>query len=82
MSNQWTFPKYDNLDEAVLRFIEILETKEISNNDVEFHPVRVSDGELVSCRVHKTAELNNLIPQMKELAYSTQQRRQMHEWNI
>ncbi len=82
MSNHWTFPKYNNLDEAVLRFVEILETKEISNNDVEFHPVRVSDGELHSVRVHKTAELNDLIPQMKELAYKNQQSRQMHEWNI
>lgn len=59
----WTFPEYTSLEDAVKRLFEILETKEISDQDREFHPVTIS-----SVRVHKTAELESLLPQMKKLA--------------
>lgn len=59
----WVFPEYNNLEDAVKRLFEILETKEVSDNDREFHPVTIS-----SVRVHKTAELESLLPQMKKLS--------------
>lgn len=60
MSNRWTFPKYTELNLAVQRFFEILDTVEISDNDREFHPVTIG-----SCRVYTTAELEELLWQMK-----------------
>lgn len=59
----WEFPKHPDLTSAVKRFFEILDTTEISNNGVRFHPVQIS-----SVRVFKTAELANLLPQMKRFA--------------
>lgn len=60
MSDRWTFPKYEELNPAVQRFFEILDTVEVSNNDREFHPVTIG-----SCRVYATAELGSLLWQMK-----------------
>lgn len=59
----WKFPEYDNLEEAVKRFFEIMDKKEESDSGREFRPNVIS-----SCRVYDTAELESLLPQMKELA--------------
>jgi hypothetical protein len=52
-----------DLKKCVKRFFEILDTKETSDNDKEFHPVEIS-----SVRVFLTHELNHLLPTMKRLA--------------
>lgn len=72
MSNRWTFPKYLEASKAVHRFFQILDGTEFSNNDVEFHPVKMDveeNGKTVisSVRVYKTAELESLLWQMKVL---------------
>lgn len=69
-TRKWEFPPHQTLESAVKRFFEILDTKETSNNDVEFHPVRMDtkDRKINSCRVILTAELEDLLPQMKSLA--------------
>lgn len=59
----WKFPEYNNLEEAVKRFFEIMDKKETSDGGRDFHPNRIS-----SCRIYDTAELESLMPQMKELA--------------
>lgn len=73
MAKVWEFPKYDNLDDAVRRFFEIMDEKEYSDNAQRyFSPVRFEVGEdgkviISSIRVYKTAELTSLLKQMKEL---------------
>lgn len=54
--------KDHNLEECVKRFFEILDVKEISNNDVEFSPVYIS-----SVRLWANAELYYLFERMQEL---------------
>lgn len=69
-THRWEFPPHSNLASAVKRFFEILDYKEVSNNDVEFNPVRMDteDRKIDSCRVMLTAELEDLLPQMKRMA--------------
>lgn len=55
----------DKLEENVRRFFTILDTKEISDNDVEFNPVKL-EVFISSVRVMKTAELNKLLNAMRE----------------
>lgn len=66
----WVFPKYDHLQDAVKRFFEILDIKEVSDNDVEFHPNRMDleSGVINSCRVYNSAELSSVLDQMKVLS--------------
>lgn len=70
MAVKWEFPKYTELAPAVKRFFEILDNKEESDFGQEFHPNRMDTKDLCihSCRVYATAELESLMPQMKELA--------------
>lgn len=71
---EWTFPIYTELRPAVKRFFEILDTTEYSERaDKDFHPIRLdvdkdATAYISSIRVHKTAELNSLLPQMRSLA--------------
>lgn len=73
-NGKWVFPTYDRLEDAVLRFFEILDTQEFSDNAQRyFHPIKLetdNSGKTVisSIRVFKTAELESLLPQMKALA--------------
>jgi len=72
---RWQFE--EDLYKCVQRLLEILETKELSNNGREFHPVYIS-----SCRVMSTHELSFLLSRMKELALKEQQQEEMREWNL
>lgn len=73
-NGKWVFPTYTELEPAVRRFFEILETTEYSERaDKNFNPIRIEtddNGKTVisSIRVFKTAELGSLLPQMKELS--------------
>lgn len=70
-TRKWEFPQHETLQEAVKRFFEILDTKEESfMSGREFSPVRMDfeDRKISSCRVTLTAELEDLLPQMKALA--------------
>lgn len=67
----WTFPGYAHLEDAVVRFFEILDIKEESSmSGRTFHPNRmnVEDRKIDSCRVHNTAELVHVLKEMKRLA--------------
>lgn len=75
VDGKWVFPIYDNLEDAVKRFFEILDGKEYSDNAQRyFHPIKLQVAEedakvfISSIRVFKTAELSSLLPQMKALA--------------
>ena len=84
MAKEWTFPKYDHLQDAVKRFFEILDIKEYSEmSDREFHPNKMNFEERVvsSCRVYNTAELKTVFEQMKVLSGYRQQK-EMKDWNI
>lgn len=65
----WTAP--ETLEENVRMFFEILDTKEVSDNDVEFHPNRFNAEELVinSCRVWDTHRLGKIMIKMKDLSH-------------
>lgn len=58
-----TNPKGITLAELVRELFEILDTFEISNNGVEFHPTYIS-----SVRLMHSAKLKKLLPKMKALA--------------
>lgn len=55
----------ETLKECVSKFFEIMDSKEVSDNDVEFHPNRIS-----SCRVWDTHRLERILKKMKELSAS------------
>lgn len=55
----------DSLEENVRRFFEILDTKEISSNDVEFSPTRL-EVTIGSCRTLHCAKLERLLSAMKK----------------
>lgn len=81
---QWTFPKYDHLEDAVKRFFEILDIKEESEmSGREFSPNRMNfeDRKIDSCRVYNSAELVDLFKQMKILS-GYRQMEEMRDWNI
>lgn len=81
---EWTFPKYDHLQDAVKRFFEILDIKEESGmSGREFHPNQMDfeDRKINSCRVYNTAELVDLFKQMKVLS-GYRQAEEMRNWNI
>jgi hypothetical protein len=52
-----------DLKKCVRRLFEILDVKEVSNNDREFSPVYIS-----SCRVKTSHELGFLLTKMRELS--------------
>jgi hypothetical protein len=84
MAREWTFPKYDHLQDAVKRFFEILDIKEESEmSGREFHPNRMNfeDGKIDSCRVYNSAELIDLFKQMKILS-GYRQIEEMREMNL
>lgn len=56
-----------NLSLLVREFFAILDTKEESNNGVEFSPVFIS-----SCRIQLTARLNHILKEMKALSSEPQ----------
>ncbi len=45
------------------RFFQILETKEVSDNETEFYPVTIN-----SCRVMLSVELSEIFARLKEYA--------------
>lgn len=59
----WKAP--DTLEECVKLFFELVDKTEVSDNDVEFKPNRMT---IDSCRVWDTHRLNKIIPKMKELS--------------
>lgn len=59
--SKWNPP--DDIKEGILLLFSILDAKEWSANDVEFHPT-----EIRSCRVWDSHRLNKLLPKLKELA--------------
>jgi hypothetical protein len=62
--SNWKFVLPKTLEAKVIRFFEILDTTEISDNSGKsWHPVQIS-----SCRVMRTAELSKLLPAMKRQA--------------
>lgn len=67
---EWTFQKYDHLQDAVKRFFEILDIKEVSSNDIEFSPnkMNIESRKIDSCRVYDSAELSSVLEQMKVLS--------------
>lgn len=50
------------LETCVQRFIQLLDTREVSDNDREFSPTYIS-----SCRVLHQMELGDIISRMREL---------------
>lgn len=70
MVRTWTFPKYTELAPAVKRFFEILDQRESSDSGRDFNPVQMDYKELQisSVRVILTAELTDLLPQMRALS--------------
>lgn len=69
-TREWEFPKYDHLQDAVKRFFEILDTKEVTMSGKEFHPnsMDFSKKTVISCRVRDSAELANIFEQMQILS--------------
>lgn len=62
----WQAP--EKLGDCVRMFIEILEHKETSDNDVEFRPNVIGDDATIhSCRVWDTHRMNKILVKMKEL---------------
>jgi hypothetical protein len=55
------------LEQLVKDFFEILDTKEISNNFNEFHPVYIS-----SCRVRTSCKLQVILERMRKLSDEAQ----------
>lgn len=82
-TRQWEFLKYDHLQDAVKRFFEILDTKEESDSGHEWHPVTMDFDKvkIASCRVVRTAELQDLFEQMKILS-GYRQEKEMRDWKI
>ncbi len=82
-TRQWEWPQYAHLQDAVKRFFEILDIRETSDFDREFNPVRFNfdDATISSCRVVRTAELTDLLEQMKVLS-GYRQIKEMQELNI
>lgn len=81
---EWTFQKYDHLQDAVKRFFEILDIKEESDmGGPSFHPNKMDFKNrcITSCRVYNTAELESIFKQMKTLS-GYQQAKEMQEWDI
>jgi hypothetical protein len=83
MAREWTFEKYDHLQDAVKRFFEILDIKEESSNGHKFHPNKMNfeDRVIDSCRVYNSAELVDLFKQMKALSGYRQQK-EMQDWGL
>jgi len=52
----------DRLKELVREFFEILETKEVTDNDREFYPVTIN-----SCRVMKTKRIGEIFTEIKSI---------------
>lgn|SRR5690242_3256037 len=73
---EWKFEKYDHLQDAVKRFLEILNTKEINGEGNEFRPTNIR-----SCRVYDTAEMEDILKQM-EVMSGYRQQKEMKDWNI
>lgn len=59
----------DTLKECVQLFFELMDKKEYSSNDVEFHPNKFDlEGRCISsCRVWDTHRLGRVLGRMKEL---------------
>lgn len=70
MADKWVFPKYTELKPAVQRFFAILDQRESSDSGVDFNPVQMDYKalQISSVRVLLTAELTDLLPQIKELS--------------
>lgn len=82
-TREWEFQKYHHLQDAVKRFFEILNIKEVSDNGVEFHPNRmnIEDRKIDSCRVFNSAELRSVLEQM-EIMSGFRQAKEMQELNL
>ena len=52
----------DKIIDLVKELMEILTTKELSDNEREFHPTTIS-----SCRVMHTEKLNKILPELEKL---------------
>jgi len=69
--NNWEFPEYDRLEDATKRFFAILDIQEYSDNSqTYFRPnkMNLETRKIDSIRVHNTAELRDVLKQMKELS--------------
>lgn len=55
--------QYQELSQAVREFFELLDIVEISENDVEFHPVTIN-----TCRASTIVPLDDVLTKMKELS--------------
>ena len=60
---KWEFEKYDHLQDAVKRFLEILNITEETNEGKPYKP-----NKIVSCRVHNSAEMEDVLKQMEVLS--------------
>lgn len=78
-----TFQKYYHLQNAVRRFFEIMDITEESSFGREFKPNKfnLEDRKIDSCRVHNTAELADILEQMKIMS-GYRQEKDMRDLNI